>query len=227
MTPQELCIHYPKLYHMAHVNSWPSIQRHGLLSTSALLDLYEIGGKQRRQIETTRRPSNVTISHPKYGIAVIRDQIPIREKALEACLVGLSPPQFFKLLNKRVFFWLTEARLKGLLNARAYRANEHCVLTIDTRSLLMEYAAHVKLAAINTGATLYNPPKRGADVFLPIGKYPFLERKKTRGVANAIAELTVEIPITDIVTHLRSAKIMQADKTIRVLHMAEEGTFSA
>ena len=35
---------YPPLYHMAAEGSWPSIQRHGLLSTSALLDLYEVCG---------------------------------------------------------------------------------------------------------------------------------------------------------------------------------------
>ena len=42
MTPEDMARKYPFLYHMAELSSWPSIQRHGLLSTSALLDLYEI-----------------------------------------------------------------------------------------------------------------------------------------------------------------------------------------
>ena len=42
---------YPRLFHMAEDGSLTSIQAHGLLSTTALLDLYEIGGPVRAAIE--------------------------------------------------------------------------------------------------------------------------------------------------------------------------------
>ena len=42
MEIERLISRYPTLYHMAEDGSWESIQRHGLLSTSALLDRFEI-----------------------------------------------------------------------------------------------------------------------------------------------------------------------------------------
>lgn len=43
----ELLRDCPVLYHMAARGSWESIQRHGLLSTSALLDLFGVMGDRR------------------------------------------------------------------------------------------------------------------------------------------------------------------------------------
>ena len=53
------------------------VKRHGLRSTSSLLDLFEISGKERAVIETLMRRDSVTITHPVHGQAVIRDQKPI------------------------------------------------------------------------------------------------------------------------------------------------------
>src|SRR2546429_180882 len=47
----QLVAHFPRLYHMAEAGSWPSVEQHGLLSTSALLDLFEVTGEKRRDIE--------------------------------------------------------------------------------------------------------------------------------------------------------------------------------
>ena len=46
VTPEELAQAYPRLYHMADAQSWESIRKHGLLSTSSLLDLYEVKDKK-------------------------------------------------------------------------------------------------------------------------------------------------------------------------------------
>jgi len=48
---EELISTFPRLYHMAHVNAWPGIKRHGLLSTSALLDLFGVRGSSRKALE--------------------------------------------------------------------------------------------------------------------------------------------------------------------------------
>ena len=42
---------YPRLWHMAEVENWELIQRRGLLSTSALLDLFQYEGAKREAIE--------------------------------------------------------------------------------------------------------------------------------------------------------------------------------
>lgn len=106
----ELLRDCPTLYHMAERGSWPSIREHGLLSTSALLDLYGAQGAERAAIEGQRRPGPVTIERPAFGRAVIRDQKPMSDAGLRRCLTdGLTPEDWYRLLNGKVFFWLTRA----------------------------------------------------------------------------------------------------------------------
>src|SRR5487761_778376 len=103
--------YYPRLYHMAHEGAWPSIERHGLLSTTALLDLFEIDGARREQLESSRRPKSEEIAHAKHGRALLRDQIPLNEKKLITALEDdITPQEWYRLLNRKVFFWGPESR---------------------------------------------------------------------------------------------------------------------
>jgi hypothetical protein len=194
----ELIRYYPQLYHMAEPGSWPSIREHGLLSASALLDLFEVQGPERYAIESMRRPAPVTIQHPRLGTAVIRDQIPLTESKLVKVLDGMTPREWYELLNRHVYFWPTRQRLERLLGARAYRARPHTILEIDTRTLVEEHADRIRLAPINTGSTLFNPPRRGPQTFLTIADFPFEERRKKYGLQAAIGEVSVEFAVTDI-----------------------------
>src|SRR5689334_925126 len=89
---------YPKFYHMADVGSWPSIQRHGLLSTSALLDLFGTEGPARTAIESKWRPTSVHLKHEALGNAVIRDQAPMPENLLAPLLRGVSTREWYELI---------------------------------------------------------------------------------------------------------------------------------
>ena len=73
---------YPKLYHMAEDGSWESIRRIGLLSTTALLDRFEIRGEKRWEIESSRRQEIVEIEHPEFSEALVRDNKPMQAKTL-------------------------------------------------------------------------------------------------------------------------------------------------
>src|SRR5574341_416177 len=115
MTVEDLLSHYPRLYHMANEGTWESIRRWGLLSTTALLDLFSVDGQERYLIESCHRPHSVEISHPQYGKVTIRDQAPIRESALDKCLDGITRREWYELLNRKAFFWATEARVETLL----------------------------------------------------------------------------------------------------------------
>lgn len=196
ITQDQFIALYPRLYHMAQAGSWPSIKRHGLLSTSALLDRFEVNGDERQAIESKHRPDCVEITHPIHGRVTIRDQKPMRETALLKCLAGTTPAEWYALLNGRVFFWVTENRVLTLLGARAYRNTEHDVLTIDTRSFLERYVSRVALSPINSGSTVYNPQPRGLDLFRPLESYPFEIRRKYG--KNAVAELTVAHSVPDL-----------------------------
>jgi hypothetical protein len=198
ITAERLAELYPQIYHMAEDGSWDNIRQYGLLSTIALLDLYEIRGEERFAIESQHRPKSVPMDHSRYGPAVIRDQIPMRESSLEKCLVGMAPRQWYELLNGKVFFWATRQRLLKLLSARAYRNRTHSVLTIDTQQLVARYAEALRLSPINSGSTIYKPQRRGAHTFQLMPNYPFDERKKKRGVANAIAEMCVDYSVPDL-----------------------------
>src|SRR5438128_1801131 len=131
MNVDELIATYPRLYHMAEAGSWSGITRHGLLSTSALLDLFEVAEDERESLESRSRAESEKIVHADHGTAIIRDQIPLREGPLAQCLVGMTPTEWYRELNRRVFFWLDEGRVGRLLLGRAYRDHAHDVLTVD------------------------------------------------------------------------------------------------
>jgi len=205
---------------MAEANSWPSLRNHGLLSTTALLDLFEINGEMRRSLESAHRPESVEIRHPKYGTAVIRDQKPMRESALKKCLMGMTPAEWYETLNGQVFFWLTKERVQNLLTARAYRGRKHTVLCIDTARLIARHAANVRLSPINSGSTIYNPQPRGTNTFQEMHDYPFEERRKLRGWANAAAELAVHYAVPDISDLVVRVEHRSGDRVLEIIYPA-------
>ncbi len=190
MDLQRLISRYPTLYHMAEDKSWESIRRHRLLSTSALLDRFEVEGEERFAIESARRPEIVRVEHPEHGVALVRDNKPMQEKSLEKCLVGMTPREWYEHLNRRVFFWVEWKRLLRLLGARAYKDRPHLVLEVDTAELLDRHAERVTLSPINSGATFaMSPAPRGPDTFRRVADHP--EDKP-------IVELSVDYAVPDI-----------------------------
>ena len=172
-TAEEIIGRYPVLFHMAELNSWPSIRERGLLSTSALLDLFEVNGAERDAIESEWRPNSVTIQHDVYGTAVIRDQRPMPPRTLEPLLEGMTASDWYRLLNGKSFFWATEDRLFRLLRAGPYRNRVHDVLRVDTRELLERHRDRITLAPFNTGVSSFGPKfRRGPGTFLNIPDYP-------------------------------------------------------
>jgi len=189
--PDDLWRKYPHVFHMAAVGSWPAIQRHGLLSTIALLRLFGITGGEFDALTTQRRRETARIRHAEYGEAVIRDQKPISDRKLAACLRGITVSEWHRLLNGHVFFWTDRKRLADLRHAAAYRAQRQTVITCNTRSLVERHHDRVRLTPINTGSTYFNAVPRGRDTFMPIAKF---NRRK-------IVELTVDNAVPDIRDH--------------------------
>ena len=210
MDVAELIARYPRLYHMAEAGSWASIQANGLLSTSALLDRFEVNGVRRWEIESRRRPRSVAIEHSTHGRAVIRDQIPLNPTILDRCLVGMTAAEWCETLNRRVFFWLEEDRVRRLLQARAYRAHPHDVLILDTRSLVTAYEDRITLAHLNTGTTVFRAPLRGLTTFCSIADYPFEVRR-------AVVELAVDRSVNDVAAHTLRVESRQGEAVLETL----------
>jgi len=185
---------------MAEAGAWPSIREHGLLSTSALLDLYGYEGEERFAIESQRRAQIVRLTRAATGeTALVRDNKPLRLDNLEACLIDMTSREWCDLLNRKVFFWVSAKRLNTLLRARAYKSRPHDVLTIDAQALIERDLDRLALAPINTGATIYpTATRRGSQTFLPIADYPLDEYIRWRGKEDAIVELAAEYAVYDV-----------------------------
>lgn len=198
LTADYIAERWPNLYHMAEGGSWPSIERYGLRSTTALLDLFEVEAPDRDTIEAARRPESVKIHHAVHGTVWIRDNKPINETVLRRTLVGISEPDWYRLLNGRVFFWLSEDRLTRLRHAPPYRARPHDILTVSTERLLAAHANEVELSPLNSGAVhpAANYP-RGAQTFQPIARYPWAKRVAV-APGEPVVELTVRYMVADI-----------------------------
>lgn len=217
VTPTELARRYPRLYHMAEVDSWPSIQRHGLLSTTALLTLFDLKGAARDRIESAHRPTSVPINHERYGQAVVRDQIPMRDADLRRCLRdGLTPAEWYRILNGKVFFWVTEERLETLLSARAYRDRTHTVLVLETQTLVEDHLEHVLLSPMNSGCTIPFARPRGRETFRALSDYPFEARRRGAGI-NAVVELAVEQGVYNVEKYAIEVREQKAGRKGRVI----------
>ena len=185
-TTKQFASRYPQLYHMAEHGSWPSIQRHGLLSTTALLDLFQIDGQGRFKIESQWRPASVTINHPSLGVAVVRDQKPMPPESLRKVLESVTPQEWYEFLNRKSFFWVNKQRLRRFLSASAYRNNLHDVIVVDTQAFLERHLKDITLSPINSGVSAFGPPyKRGLHTFQQMSEFP---------VDKEAVELAVRVP---------------------------------
>lgn len=201
MNIDEFCSHYPRLFHMAQAGSWESVKKHGLLSTAAILDLFEVPRDERRSIESACRPESVTLSHPIHGSVTIRDNKPLPEAKLAACLTDMTPEQWYRCLNGKVFFWPTRERVLGLLKARAYRQQAHTIITLDARSLITTHGPMIYLSRINSGAAIYQPTARGSHTFVPLYDWPGNTGPRSGRLKNPVAEIAVEYSVPTIALH--------------------------
>lgn len=177
---------------MAGPDAWPGLERHGLLSTKALLDLFEVATPGRGAIEGRHRPQSVRITHPLHGGATIRDQIPLSEKRLRSALIDMTVDDWYEFLANHVFFWPTQERVRRILGALAYREEPQLVVTVDTAQLVNRYAPCILLSPINTGATQPFAWPRGRDTVKSLNSYPLEARVRAHGRARAVAEVLVK-----------------------------------
>lgn len=193
MEVEHLIARYPKLYHMAEEGSWDRIREHGLLSTTALLDLFGIEGQERYAIESQWRRSPCIIEHPQYGKAVIRDQTPMPPSMLEKALQGgISVQEWYELLNGKTFFWAAQKRLIGFLSAQSHKPRPHDVITVDTRDLLVRHSEKITLSHINSGTVRHIKHKRGPYTFQSIEGFPSTGREA------CLVEVAVQCAVPDI-----------------------------
>jgi hypothetical protein len=200
---------------MAHDGAWPAIRQDGLMSAKALIAAYAVPTADRETLGSCRRPQSVPLARAGRPGAVLRDQKPMSDTALLKCLQGgLTPRDWYELLNSHTFFWLSRDRIWRLLGARAYRDVNQTVLTVDTRSLIAAHRARIRLSPMNSGSTIQNPLPRGLNTFKRIEDFQFHERAKTRGAASNVVELLVEEAVPDIANHVLAVHQCRNDQIL-------------
>jgi hypothetical protein len=103
-------------------------------------------------------------------------------------------------------------RVRGVRDAEG---QPQLMLTLDSRRLLADYQGSVRVAKINTGATIGMQGRRGPRTWLAIDKFP--------GRATEVKEFTVLDGISDVTPYLVSAEIWQGGEKVEVLHPAKAG----
>ncbi len=208
----------PTLYHLTQVANWPSIEQHGLLSMQALLDLAGLDDKEREYVAHRHRAEPIALPN---GV-IISDQKPMPPTALARCLHGLTPEQWYALLNSKVFFWLDTERLSRL--RRVYRTQPQIVMSIDTEKLLARHAARIALTPINTGNARRQPAQRGLCTFVSYGTWlasgwtSETEALQTRPRLHSHppAELTVAYAVPDVMDFMVDVRRLEAGELLHL-----------
>ncbi len=154
-----------RIYHLAEASNWPLIQRDGLLCASRLLDAAGLVDASRDRLMREQRLVHTELPN---GVR-IRDQRPMPPTALEKCLCGISPTDWYAMVNARVFFWFDPGRLNRQRAACAPRPQ--VVIAVDTAALVSVHQEHVALTPINTGNARRKPARRGAATFVPFAEW--------------------------------------------------------
>jgi len=151
-----------KFYHIAEPANLASIKLHGLLSAERLV---------RR---TSRRAMGIGAilsghrAEPLFlrdGV-VIRDQKPMPPNLLAPVLRdGMTPSDWYRLLNGFVFLWASEERVNRHLSA--FKGKQQVVLTFDARRLLTDLGHRISLSPINSGNARRNAVPRSQALFTP------------------------------------------------------------
>lgn len=199
ITQAELVSTYPLLYHMSAQGSWPSIMKHGLLSTTALLDLFEYKGEQREKIESCRRRKWKILDHSSYGQVKIRDQKPLIRTGLSKALPAtMKPEDWYRIVNEMVFFFPCKQKLKVMINT--YKECRNTILVVRSKSLIEAHKRKVYWSPINSGYSKKCPAKRNRSTFILLGQEPKLKHGEK---SKKIVEITIKHHVLDIKKHVK------------------------
>ncbi len=205
LTADEIALKFPRLFHVTTPGARVGIEKHGLLSASAALDLFDIDSGQREKLTRNRRAQSVPVEHKVHGRIVLNDNSPLSEVKLAKCLDdGMTPQAWLELLNGFVFFWPSEKRAGALANAIINQKRPRELLIFDTRSLLEDRLEKTYFSPINSGSTIHVPARRGKGTFSPVAHTSYFDwsRKRAMKRPDRVAEIVVKHSVPDAADHL-------------------------
>jgi hypothetical protein len=200
-------------YHLVDASNWASVQNHGLMSACRLMQVcggIEDGAAQHHRPTSRRLASGV----------LIRDQKPMPPKALARCLrSGLTPEDWFELLNSKVFFWLDARRLNR--QRLACGASPQVALVVNASRLLMKYNGLATVTPINSGNALRSAAPRNLTTFVPYQRwlidgwaYENIPGARPRPRSHRPIELTIDEAVPDILDYIVAAVPLNPGKIL-------------
>lgn len=200
------------LYHVTARYSWPSIKRHGLLSTNALLKASCVPDCERRRIGLNHRCRSEVVQgsascHPQLK-AVIRDQTPLNDCRLKTELkeqkAHISHKEWYDRQNARVFFYTSKKEAVELACGYAKNGCPQDILVFRAESLVEANRPEIRLCAFNSGASNREKPvpedcygKWHDHLFRPVPDYPYAHWKRKYNRSRAIREFTILYGVSD------------------------------
>lgn len=149
-------------YHFVEPANLASIKRHGLLSTERLLEMSGLNKKEKHAFLETHRPGSVTL---KSGI-VIRGQEPMPPNVLAPALRdGMTPADWYRLLNGFVFLWTNQERVDR--HQLAFKGRPQKLLVFDAKLLLENLSRDLYVSPINSGNAMRKAAPRSSKLFVP------------------------------------------------------------
>lgn len=187
--------HFSHIYHLIDERNLKSIQTHGLLSAAQLLERSGLSEWINRHRSMEMQLTN--------GV-VIRDQRPMPPNALAPCLMnGITPSDWYALLNRRIFFWIDINRLN---RQRLACTSPQYIMTIDVKKLLVHYGQRTTVTPINTGNARRVPARRSLESFVPYDIWVdsgWKSESEALGTKpRSLSHKPVELTITDAVPNI-------------------------
>jgi hypothetical protein len=191
-------------YHWAEPVNLPSIRQHGLLSTERLISLAGLNDAKKNDLLSQHRPHRVELPN---GI-VIRDQTPMPPDLLTKALTpGVSPSDWYRLLNGFIFLWGSFERAER--HRAAFGRSSQVLLVFDAALLLAEFGDRVLVSPINSGNARRRPAPRSPRLFVPYHEWselgwPVIEgQRRSRSVLPAEIVLEGHLPLEPFLTGMR------------------------
>ena len=214
------------LYHVTARGSWPSICKHGLLTTNALLQECSVPLSERPLTSRHHRGRCKIVHGEELGgillTAVIRDQNALirqgkrLEDELEAQGDRISIERWYERQNERVFFYPSRAEAVNLACIYANQKRPQDILVVCTRSLVDAHRKEIELCAFNSGATnregLRPTEKYGKwhhCLFQSVEDYTYVRWPKGKRTLRDVRELTVRGGVNRIERHV--VKVVSTD----------------
>jgi hypothetical protein len=173
-----------RLYHVAEASNLPSILKHGLLSTECLLQLTVMPADGQAVFLRRHRRTGLRLAD---GVT-IRDQAPMPPSALAPALDdGLTPEDWYALLNGFVFLWPDRDRMERQRRACGHRPQ--VVMTFDADALLTDFGGSAFVSPFNVGNARRRPARRGGGTLVLYAKWleaGWPNRKRTHPPAEVL-----------------------------------------